>query len=114
MTKTNFTDVYQKIVDLVVANPDDLLFRICVLLKQEVYHYDWVGFYILDPINNELILDGSATDVWVFQIAGTLTQATGVQITLLGGASAENIFWVVANSVSIGVGAHVEGTIIAA
>ncbi len=56
MTKTNFTDVYQKIVDLVVANPDDLLFRICVLLKQEVYHYDWVGFYILDPINNELIL----------------------------------------------------------
>lgn len=56
MTTTNFTEVYQKIKDLVSANPDDLLFRICELLKQEVYHYDWVGFYILDQQKNELIL----------------------------------------------------------
>jgi GAF domain-containing protein len=25
-------------------------------LKQEVYHYDWVGFYILDQEKNELVL----------------------------------------------------------
>ena len=56
MTSTNFIEVYQKIAELVNNNPDDLLFRICELLKQEVYHYDWVGFYILDPVNNELIL----------------------------------------------------------
>jgi len=56
MTTTNFSEVYQTIVKLVRSNPDDLLFRICELLKQEVYHYDWVGFYILDQANNELIL----------------------------------------------------------
>lgn len=56
MTTTNFSEVYQTIVKLVRNNPDDLLFRICELLKQEIYHYDWVGFYILNQANNELIL----------------------------------------------------------
>lgn len=53
---TNFEEVYQKIDALVKINPEDLLLRICELLKQDVYHYDWVGFYILDPKNNELVL----------------------------------------------------------
>ncbi|HAH25587.1 MAG TPA: gaf sensor protein [Prolixibacteraceae bacterium] len=56
MTSTKFTEVYQKIEELVKNKPDDLLFRICELLKQDVYHYDWVGFYVLDPGNNELVL----------------------------------------------------------
>jgi GAF domain-containing protein len=57
MTKTiNFEEVYQKIAALVKNNPEDLLYQICELLKQEVYHYDWVGFYILDPQTNELVL----------------------------------------------------------
>ncbi len=56
MTKPNFEEVYQKIVALVKINPDDLLLGICELLKQEVYHYDWVGFYILDQEKNELVL----------------------------------------------------------
>jgi len=56
MTKPNFEEVYQKIAALVKINPEDLLYRVCELLKQEVYHYDWVGFYILDQENNELVL----------------------------------------------------------
>lgn len=56
MTKPDFKDVYQKVAELVKANPDDLLLQICTLLKQEVYHYDWVGFYILDQEKNELVL----------------------------------------------------------
>lgn len=56
MTVINFIEVYQKIEELVKNNPADLLFRICELLKHDVYHYDWVGFYILDPKNNELVL----------------------------------------------------------
>ena len=53
---TNLEEVYQKITALVKINPEDLLLRICELLKQEVYHYDWVGFYILDQEKNELVL----------------------------------------------------------
>jgi GAF domain-containing protein len=56
MTATNFTEVFQKIAALVKINPEDLLLRICELLKQEIYHYDWVGFYILDQEKNELVL----------------------------------------------------------
>jgi GAF domain-containing protein len=56
MTTTNFTDVYQKVADLAAKNPEELLQHVCELLKQEVYHYDWVGFYILDTEKNELIL----------------------------------------------------------
>jgi GAF domain-containing protein len=56
MNATNFTEVYQKIFELIKSNSPDLLIRICELLKQEVYHYDWVGFYILNPENNELVL----------------------------------------------------------
>ena len=56
MTKPDFKDAYQKITELVKAGPDDLLLQICALLKQEVYHYDWVGFYILDKEKNELVL----------------------------------------------------------
>ena len=56
MTATNFTEVYNQIAGLIQSRPDDLLLRICELLKKEVYHYDWVGFYILDPDMNELVL----------------------------------------------------------
>lgn len=56
MTTPNFNEVYAKIEELVKINPEDLLLRICEILKQEVYHYDWVGFYVLDPKNNELVL----------------------------------------------------------
>jgi hypothetical protein len=64
-------------------------------------------------INTDLTLNGSATDVWIFQIDGALTQAAGVNIILTGGALAENVFWQVADTVSIGTGAHFEGTILA-
>lgn len=64
-------------------------------------------------INTDLTLNGSETDVWIFQIDGALTQAAGVNIILAGGAIAENIIWQVADTVSIGTGAHFEGTILA-
>jgi len=56
MTKPNFGQVFQKIEAAIKANPEDLLFQICTILKAEVYHYDWVGFYILDKEKNELVL----------------------------------------------------------
>lgn len=71
--------------------------------------YNWTNNML---INADLTLSGSDTDIWVFQIAGTLTQAAGVRITLAGGAQPKNIFWLVADSVSIEVGAHSEGVIL--
>ena len=60
-------------------------------------------------INTDVTLSGSATDVWIFQIAGGLTQASATRVTLAGGALAKNIFWQVFGIVDIGTTAHFEG-----
>ncbi len=71
--------------------------------------YKWTNT-VTAPTN--LIISGSATDVWIFQIAGNLTVSSGVKITLSGGAQAKNIFWQVAGTVSIGTTAQFKGVIL--
>jgi methionine-rich copper-binding protein CopC len=71
--------------------------------------YKWTNTV---TIPSAVTISGSATDVWIFQIAGDLTQSSAVNITLSGGAQAKNIFWQVAGQVSIGTTAHFEGIIL--
>jgi hypothetical protein len=63
-------------------------------------------------INTDLTFNGGPNDVWIMQIAGVLTEANSVRITLEGGALAKNIIWQVAGSVTIGTYAHFEGVIL--
>lgn len=63
-------------------------------------------------INSDVTLSGSATDVWIFQIAQDLTQANGTQVILAGGALPKNIFWQTAGVAAIGTTAHFEGVIL--
>jgi hypothetical protein len=63
-------------------------------------------------INTDFTLNGASTDVFIFQIAGTLTMAANTQVILTGGVQAENIFWVVADTVAIGVGADFQGVVL--
>jgi hypothetical protein len=71
--------------------------------------YKWTNSVTM-PSN--ITISGSATDVWIFQIAGNLTMSTAVQITLTGGALAKNIFWQVAGTVTLGTTSHFEGIIL--
>ncbi len=71
--------------------------------------YTW-GTSVL--ISSDVTLSGGPNDVWIFQIAGTLDQANGTRITLAGGARPENIFWQVAQAVSLGTTAHFEGVVL--
>jgi len=65
-------------------------------------------------INADVTLNGSPTDVWVFQIAGDITQANGTHVNLTGGAVPANVFWIVAGAyVDIGINAVFQGTILA-
>ena len=63
-------------------------------------------------ITGDITLTGTATDVWIFQISGTLTMAAAKNVILAGGAEAKNIFWQVADTVAIGANAHFEGIIL--
>ena len=74
--------------------------------------YKW-GTGVL--INSDVTLKGGPNDVWIFQIAGDITQANGTRVILDGGALPKNIFWQVAGGtgVAIGTTAHFEGVILA-
>jgi hypothetical protein len=63
-------------------------------------------------INTDVTLAGSATDIWIFQIAGGLTQAAAAKVILSNGALPKNIFWQVASGVTLGTTAHIEGIIL--
>lgn len=63
-------------------------------------------------IPTTIVISGSSTDVWIFQVSGTLDMSSGVNVILHGGAQAKNIFWQVAGAVTLGTTSHFEGTIL--
>jgi hypothetical protein len=71
--------------------------------------YEW-GTAVTIP--TDLTLNGSATDIWIFKVAGTLDMAAAKNVILRGGALARNIFWQVAGAVNIGANTHFEGIIL--
>jgi len=71
--------------------------------------YKW-GTGVL--IKTDVTLDGGANDVWIFQIAGGITQASDTEVLLAGGALPGNIFWQAAGTVALDTGAHLEGNVL--
>ena len=72
--------------------------------------YKWgTGVLISDA---GVTLNGTADDVWVFQIAQNLTVNNGAVITLTGGAQAKNVFWVVSGNATLGTTVKFSGIIL--
>ena len=63
-------------------------------------------------ITGDLTLSGGATDIWIFQVTGTLSIDAGKSILLSGGALPENIFWQTTQTVNLMAGSHFEGNIL--
>jgi hypothetical protein len=70
--------------------------------------YKWSNTVL---IPTDLTLSGGASDVWIFQIAGGVTQAAATKVLLTGGALAQNVFWQVAGVVDIGTTALMQGEV---
>jgi hypothetical protein len=64
-------------------------------------------------IPTDVTLNGGPNDVWIFQVAQGITQASAAQVILTGGALAKNVFWQSAGVVALGTTAHMEGVILA-
>ena len=73
--------------------------------------YKFTGAALIS--GSDLTLTGSATNVWIFQIASTLTVDNSIQVVLAGGAQASNVFWQVGTSAALGTTTIFEGTIMA-
>ena len=63
-------------------------------------------------ITGDITITGSASDVWVFQVTGTLTVANNKKIILAGGALPANIFWQVTSAVTLQPGSDFSGNIL--
>jgi len=62
-------------------------------------------------ITGNLTLNGAG--VYIFQIASGLTTASASQVILTGGATADNVFWQVGSSATLGTGSIFNGNILA-
>jgi hypothetical protein len=62
-------------------------------------------------ITGNLTLSGAG--VYIFQIGSGLTTASGSQVVLAGGATADNVFWQVGSSATLGTGSIFNGNILA-
>jgi hypothetical protein len=71
--------------------------------------YKWTSTVTLPT---DVTISGGANDVWIFQISGDLTMSSAVNMTLIGGAQAKNIFWQVAGQVTLGTTSHFEGIVL--
>ena len=71
--------------------------------------YKWSSAVTI-PTNVTLL--GSATDVWIFQIAQTLGISSGKRVILSGGAAVRNIFWQVAGQTTLGTTSVFNGVIL--
>lgn len=68
--KSTFPDISTQLetIDTIISRQsdrDDMLQQVCQLLADQVEHYDWVGFYIVDATGEHLILGpyvGDPTD----------------------------------------------------
>jgi len=54
-----YTKLIQPIEMLVTSGEmrSEILLNVCKLLKDKVYHFDWVGFYVLDVSGSNLLLE---------------------------------------------------------
>jgi hypothetical protein len=63
-------------------------------------------------IGGDLYLNGSDTDVFIFQASGTLLLSAGYRVVFTGGLSANNVFWQVTGTVALMAGSHMEGILL--
>jgi hypothetical protein len=63
-------------------------------------------------VPTSVTLTGSATDVWIFEIAQGLTVSNATNVALSGGAVASHVFWQVAGQVSLGTTSEFVGIVL--
>jgi hypothetical protein len=72
--------------------------------------YNWSSVVLISA--GGVTISGSASDVWIFQIAQNLELASGAIVTLGGNAQVSNIFWQVAGQATLGTTAAMKGIIL--
>lgn len=66
-------------------------------------------------VTGTVVLDGqgNSNSVFIFQIPSTFILSTGAQVSLINGAQAGNVYWIVGSSATLGTSSNTKGNIIA-
>lgn len=66
-------------------------------------------------LTGNLILDaaGDTSAVWMFKIGSTLTTANVSSVTIINGGQADNVYWQVGSSATLGLGTQFVGNVLA-
>lgn len=66
-------------------------------------------------IGTNLILNaqGNPNAVFIFKFGGAFTTGAGATVTLINGASANNVFWIAEGAIAMAAGTNMQGTLIA-
>ena len=93
------------------SNPDELNLGGGIIGGETLYPglYKWTSNLL---IPTDIIISGGPDDVFIFQVAGTLTMSSAVKMILEGGAQARNIFWQTADAVTLGTTSQFEGNLL--
>jgi hypothetical protein len=73
--------------------------------------YEWSTGVSVDAAST-VTLEGTASDVWVFKIAGGITMNPGATVTLAGGALPQNVFWRTAGVAALDTTANLKGIVL--
>jgi hypothetical protein len=76
------------------------------ILPAGVYHWSNGA-----SISSDVTLEGTDTDVWIFQIDGNLDVAANTRMNLSGGAQARNVYWEVSGKTTLGSNSITQGTV---
>jgi hypothetical protein len=75
--------------------------------------YNSASSLAISSANLMLDAQGDPTSVWIFQIGSTLVMTVGLQVVLVNGAQAGNVFWQVGSSATLGANTVIQGTVMA-
>jgi hypothetical protein len=73
------------------------------------------GVYTFDVVisfSTDIFFEGGINDVFIIQTTKNLAQGAGTKVNLVGGAQAKNIFWQVAENMSVGADAEMQGILL--
>lgn len=72
-------------------------------------------FTALAKLTGQLVFDaqGNAAAIWIIQIPGGLSTATGSSVVVTNGGGACNVFWIVGESATIGANSSFAGNVLA-
>ena len=84
-----------------------------LILAPGLYTAPAPGSFTISSGNLTLDAQGNSSAVWIFQMpSSTLTVGSGLQVILMNGAKASNVFWQVGSSATVG-GTLFRGNILA-